>query len=255
MGGTPQHDYLSRLGFPKELVRTGYNVVDNDHFAKAANTARTQAEKLRKDLRLPNKFFFTACRFVEQKNLFRLVDAYARYHKDKSSRTWHLILVGDGPLRTKLEKKICDLGLSKSILLPGFIQYDALPKFYGLASAYILASTSETWGLVINEAMASGLPVLVSNRCGCAPDLVKEGSNGFTFDPLDVDGLARLLTEISTTPERLDSMGQSSTSTIAHCTPETFARNLMTVAEMAQTHSQPKTTWLDSIILKGLTHR
>jgi 1,2-diacylglycerol 3-alpha-glucosyltransferase len=56
----------------------------------------------------------------------------------------------------------------------------------GLASAFIQASTTEQWGLVVNEAMASGLPVLVSERCGCAPDLVKNGVNGYTFDPYDI---------------------------------------------------------------------
>ncbi len=68
-----------------------------------------------------------------------------------------------------------------AVYLPGFRQIDELPRFYAHANAAILAITKDTWKLVINEATASSLPVIVSNRCGCAQELVKEGRNGFTF--------------------------------------------------------------------------
>ncbi len=72
-------------------------------------------------------------------------------------------------------------------ILPGFKPYDELPVYYALANAFVHASTSEQWGLVVNEAIATGLPVIVSNRCGCAPELVN--GNGFTFDPTNEDEL------------------------------------------------------------------
>ena len=81
--------------------------------------------------------------------------------------------------------------------MPGFKQYDELPIYYGLAGAFIHASTTEQWGLVVNEAMAAGLPVIVSERCGCAPDLVENGRNGFTFDPYDVDALTHLMLKMA----------------------------------------------------------
>ena len=87
--------------------------------------------------------------------------------------------------------------LAGAVVLPGFQQYDELPAFYGLASAFVHASTTEQWGLVVNEAMAAGLPVIVSERCGCAPDLVEDGVNGFTFDPQDVEELAGLMRRVA----------------------------------------------------------
>src|SRR6185369_3826531 len=108
-----------------------------------------------------------------------LVQGYAKYRAKVGKSAWKLVLLGDGP--TNLIRLIADLELQDSVLLPGFKQYEELPTYYGLANAFVHASTSEPWGLVINEAVASGLPVIVSNRCGCAPELVN--GNGFTFDP------------------------------------------------------------------------
>ena len=107
------------------------------------------------------------------------------------------MILGDGHLRPQLTRRVEQLGIAEDVLLPGFKQYDELPAWYGLAGAFVLASTTEQWGLVVNEAMASGLPVLVSERCGCAPDLVEDGVNGFTFDPYDVEGLAGLMQRVA----------------------------------------------------------
>ena len=129
---------------------------------------------------------------MEKKNLPKLIEAYAEYRIRSESGSqkpevidskalWELVLLGDGPLKTDLRRLISDLRLNEHVHLPGFKQYEELPVYYGLAKAFVHASTTEQWGLVVNEAIASGLPVIVSNRCGCAPELVN--GNGFTFDP------------------------------------------------------------------------
>src|SRR6185369_15110785 len=92
--------------------------------------------------------------------------------------------------------------------------------------AFVLASTSETWGLVVNEAMASGLPVIVSRRCGCARDLVAEGRNGFTFDPFDVESLTRQLQRMAAPDTDRAAMSRASREIIAHWTPALWAQNL-----------------------------
>src|SRR5262249_59830905 len=106
-----------------------------------------------------------------------------RYRAAAGTAAWKLVLLGEGEQRAKLEGLRDALGLRNDVSMPGFKQYDELPAYYGLASAFVHTSTTEQWGLVVNEAMAAGLPVLVSERCGCGPDLVREGVNGFTFDP------------------------------------------------------------------------
>jgi 1,2-diacylglycerol 3-alpha-glucosyltransferase len=107
------------------------------------------------------------------------------------------VLLGDGPLKETLFHQVARMGLTDRVRFPGFKQYDELPIFYGLASAFIHASSSEQWGLVVNEAMASRLPVLVSERCGCAPDLVQNGVNGFTFDPFDIKNITDRMLQLS----------------------------------------------------------
>ena len=99
--------------------------------------------------------------------------------------------------RAEVEEAISRLSVEGSVHLVGAQSYGDVPAYYALAGAFVHASTTEQWGLVVNEAMASGLPVLVSNRCGCAPDLVQEGVNGFTFDPCNVEELAQLMLKIS----------------------------------------------------------
>src|SRR5207249_5035240 len=151
-------------------------------------------------------YFLASARFVEKKNLTSLIRAYAEY-RDRlkgigvtdpgyKGAPWDLVLLGDGPLRETLNAQLSTLNLHSHVHLPGFKQYDELPVYYALANAFVHASTTEQWGLVVNEAIASGLPVIVSERCGCVPELVQ--GNGFTFDPMDEHELASLLFRMAT---------------------------------------------------------
>ena len=122
---------------------------------------------------------------------------------------------------------IRDLHL-EHVRLPRFKQAQQLVDYYAHALGFIHSATNEAWGLVVNEAMACGLPVLVSRRCGCAWDLVKEGINGFTFDPHQVDEMARRMREVADlTPTARDQMGRASREVIAHFGPEAFADGLL----------------------------
>jgi glycosyltransferase involved in cell wall biosynthesis len=232
VAGTPHVGYLKSLGLPKEKIFTGYDVVDNQYFKRRANEAREQREELRAKYGLPKNYFLASARFIEKKNLSGLLQAYAKYHQKASlaaeacgTLPWKLVLLGDGPLRAELSGLVSALGLQSSVILPGFIQYEELPVYYGLAQAFMLAShTMEQWGLVVNEAMASGLPVLVSKACGCMADLVREGRNGFTFDPYDAEEIADLMLKIAgMTPEQRSEMGEVSREIISDWEPARFA--------------------------------
>ena len=171
----------------------------------------------------------------------------------KSAGTpWHLVLLGDGPLRPEIEALVAKLDLQNCVHLPGFRQYDQLPAYYGLAGAFVHASTTEQWGLVVNEAMASGLPVIVSNRCGCAADLVQEGVNGFTFDPHDAEQLAKLMLTISDPRFPTSDFGAASRRIIADWGPERFARGLQAAAECARQAGPARPGLLDQLILRLL---
>jgi glycosyltransferase involved in cell wall biosynthesis len=300
VGGTPHKDYIVQLGMPAERIFLGYDAVDNAYFAAGAAKWRKQPgeverqtlhgprkSEVRKKYGLPENYFLASARFVEKKNLPRLLQAYARYRElaqnsefrsQKSEfqvsgfsvstfTPWSLVLLGDGDLRSSLESQVSGLGLHEHVQMPGFKQYPDLPAYYGLANAFIHASTTEQWGLVVNEAMASGLPVLVSNRCGCAQDLVQEGVNGFTFDPYNVEQLAQLMLKLSTLdPEKgrgphgalrpqLSAFGSESHRIISQWGPERFARGLHDAAETALKSPASNASLMDRLILRLLMAR
>jgi len=141
------------------------------------------------------------------------------------------------------------------VRLVGGKGYGELPAFYAHASAFIHASTTEQWGLVVNEAMAAGLPVLVSNRCGCAADLVKDGENGSTFDPTNEEQMADLMLRISSDEERRKEMGRKSREIIANWGPARFASGLSSAIEAALSAPKKKTGLIDRVILWAITQR
>ena len=168
---------------------------------------------------------------------------------------WNLVLLGDGAQRSELEKLRSELGLADCVEMPGFKQYEELPSYYAHAGAFIHASTTEQWGLVVNEAMASSLPVLVSNRCGCAADLVREGENGWTFDPTNEEQIADLMLRIASDETRRKSMGLKSREIIAEWGPDRFASGVKSAVEAALAAPRKKAGLLDRLILKVLTSK
>jgi Glycosyltransferase len=243
VGGQRHVEYLVELGMPADRIFTGYDVVDNEYFRRTAQEVRGQTSDVRKPYGLPENYFLASARFVEKKNLPRLISGYAEYRRKSEVRNqksdicekrapWDLVLLGDGPLKADLRCLISDLRLSEHVHLPGFKQYHELPVYYALANAFVHASTSEQWGLVVNEAIASGLPVIVSNRCGCAPELVN--GNGFTFDPTNEQELtARLLKMASLSDQERKQLGDNSYRIAANFAPERFGEGLERAASVA----------------------
>jgi glycosyltransferase involved in cell wall biosynthesis len=251
-------DYLAQLGMPEERIANGYDVVDNSHFWNGARTAREAARDERERCRLPQHYFLCCSRFIEVKNLSRLIDAYRLYHRGAARRgkePWHLVLVGDGQQRGVVQEQIIDLDLTKFVMLTGYRSYRELPAYYGLADAFVLASVSEPWGLVVNEAMAAGLPVLVSERCGCAPDLVAQGRNGFTFDPYDVERLAALMTLIASEECNRAAMASMSRDIIAQWDLSRFVSGLDTAARVALDAPRKRPSSIDRVLLRRLAAR
>jgi glycosyltransferase involved in cell wall biosynthesis len=255
VAGKRHLEYLERLGMPNARVFCGYDVVDNTHFAIGAELARQRASIIRKRFGLPQHFFLASSRFVEKKNLFRLIEAYGQYWRINRAQAWNLVLLGDGPLKKDVMRYIKKWQLNDQVLLPGFRQYAELPSFYGLAGAFVHASTTEQWGLVVNEAMAAGLPVLVSERCGCTPELVREGQNGYIFDPFNVGRLAKLLVEISGDDVQRAIMSKESIRIISHWTPDMFGANLWLAVNKARDHFAVKPRWWLRLLLRGLSKR
>jgi len=234
VGGDPQRDYLVELGMQREFIALGFDVVDNSYFSQAAETVRADSQRLRAEVGLPIRYVLASARFVPVKSLLGLIEAFWRFRRLRPASPTHLVLLGDGPERTALEVKRAELGLNNAILLPGFKQYDQLPTYYSLADVFIHASRNEPWGLVVNEAMAAGLPVIVSKSCGCASNLVKDGENGFLVAHDNLDEIAERLVRVDDDPTLRARMGERSRRIIAEWGLQRFVAGVSEAAAIAQ---------------------
>jgi glycosyltransferase involved in cell wall biosynthesis len=242
--GRDHRMYLEGLGMKAERIFEGVDVVDNDFFWQGAEQARRDPASYRATLGLefPEPFFLASARLIERKNIDGLLRAYAQYrhhvkNAGKPCTLWRLVVLGDGTERTTLEEIVDSQGI-QGVSFPGFLQINKLPTYYGLASVFIHPAHRDQWGLVVNEAMAAGLPVLVSNGCGCASDLVCEGENGFTFDSNDVATLADLMIKVSSGKVDMEAMGVSSRNRIEGWGLKRFAQGLYGALQFALQRNQ-----------------
>lgn len=229
VGGESHRAYLETLGMPRSRIALGYNAVDNVAYAARAQASRRSPEGR---AGLPDRpYFLSVCRFAREKNLPSLVDAYARYRRAVGEGSaWDLVLCGGGPEADEVARAIARSGAGGSIHRPGFLQADRLSPWYAFASAFVLASRSEPWGLVVNEAAACGLPLLVSDRAGAAGTLVPDpvGTTGMRFDPTRVASIAGALQWMaSRTGEEREEMGRRAAEEVARWGPERFASGLI----------------------------
>lgn len=210
--GAPSARYLLTLGARPDQILTNRAAVVNDAVIRERfENALANATQARSERGFSPKNFVYVGRFSPEKNLPRLLTAFAAARRQARHGTdWGLLLQGDGPQRAELTGLAQRLGLHSVRVLPG-VPWHEVPATLALANALVLPSLSEPWGLVVNEAMTCGLPVLVSERCGCAEDLVREGENGFTFPPNDKTRLSDLLRAMMDAPEpSLRAMGETS---------------------------------------------
>jgi glycosyltransferase involved in cell wall biosynthesis len=254
VGGIPHVEYAQDLGMPRSHIFPGYDAVDNDYFRIHAALARANAASLRSELGLPERYFLCCSRLIEKKNVPRLVEAFARYRAAAGRADWDLVIAGPGST-TSIESLIASLGLDGAVHLVGAKGYQELPRYYGLAGAFILPSTMDQWGLVVNEAMAAGLPALVSNRCGCARDLVDEGRNGFTFDPFDIGAIADAMVRVASDSCDRAAMGAASQAIISKWAPERFAAGFEATAQAALAARQRRASVVDRLLLRALMLR
>lgn len=166
-------------------------------------------------------------RFIEKKNHLTVLAALSILVKEASAMVKPIVFIGAGELKNEIQTYIREHKLESYALLYDFIQYDELPHFYAYADALLLPSTSDQWGLVVNEAMAAGLPVSVSKACGCADDLVVEKENGTTFSP-DVSGILQTLRYLHTMDEsQRHAMGSTSVDIIKNYSLAAFTSGVI----------------------------
>ncbi|MGH7924671.1 MAG: glycosyltransferase family 4 protein [Candidatus Binatus sp.] len=214
--GRLNRDYYLHYGVEAGRIFPMPYAVDNEFFRAAAESARPNREALRAQLGLqPGRaVILFASKMQAHKRAADLLEAYARLSADGVAEPApYLVFAGDGQERAGLERRARALKWD-SIRLIGFRNQSELPALYDLCDVFVLPSEHEPWGLVVNEAMNAGKPVIVSDRVGAAPDLVEEGVNGFIYPARDVATLAGRLRQMIENPERRAAMGARTLETV-----------------------------------------
>lgn len=252
-----QADYIRLLGMNDQRIFRGYNVVDNDYFASAAHKARLSGEMPVVNGRpLPEswrgQYFLASNRFIDKKNLPSLLRAYARFRSGRSENPadWSLIMLGDGELRDQLRAQTTALGLDNHVHYPGFRQYNELPIFYAAAGAFVHVSKVEQWGLVVNEAMASGVPAIVSKRCGCSEVLLDDGVNGLVIDPNDDNSIYQALVTMAMPGVQARLAAKASTR-IAEWGPARFGTGMKEAVAAAVSFGAAKPSLRERLLLRA----
>ena len=215
--------YLDSLGVPsRKIAVSNAAVVDNQRIFQTYIS-----EKERIPAQNSNGLIFIYVgRLAAEKNLLTLLSAFRKCAAIPENRAWELHLVGEGPMREELEGYASSNQL-KGVRFIGGIPWHEVPAYLARADVLVLPSLSEPWGLVVNEAMVCGMPVVVSSNCGCAEDLVRPGQNGFVFDPNSETALAEAMSHYSANPAEIAAHGEFSRKLIADFTPRQAAASMV----------------------------
>ncbi len=226
--GKSSLEYVRSFGIPDNLVFTAPNAVANQIFQDQARKAITHTCFESQSRGLPSRYALFVGRLVREKGIFELLEAYENLDSKLKSELG-LVIVGDGPARKQIERRISD-GLHHSIKVAGFVHRDELAAYYALAEMLVFPTHTDTWGLVVNEAMACGLPVIASRAAGCVSDLVREGWNGFVIEPRNITQLTEAISRLSCNTELRLRMGKRSSELISEYSPEKCAAGMATAA-------------------------
>lgn len=171
-----QWDETGRFwGFDSDRIFYGIDVVDNAFW------------EIPSERTYQGQYFLTVGRLVQRKNFDGLIKAYKRLIEDKGDFIPDLVIIGEGPMKLKLQEIACD-----KVKILDFKSPEELRRFYQHSEMFILPSHLDTWGLVVNEAMASGALVAASNQCGCAESLVSS-TTGYVFESSNEDALCEIM--------------------------------------------------------------
>lgn len=220
--GQSSKDYMISLGAKTSKMLVNRNCVDNQLLEAIYKENYSKMRAQKPIMNLPKNNFIFVGRLIEFKNLHRLIQAFKIVQKNEE---WGLIILGDGELKSDLNEFALAQEV-KNITFLNAVNWQEVPVYLALGDVLVLPSYSEPWGLVVNEAMACGLPIVVSNKCGCASELVKESENGFTFNPENVHEIEKVLKKIMDKRIDLKKMGEVSKSIIQSYSPKNVAKEM-----------------------------
>ena len=213
--GKKSSDFIKSFGVNGRGIWQAPNAVDNDFFSSKAREYRLRADEEKERRGLPSKIILYVGRLVDSKGIGTLLEAFKGI---SNAPDIGIILVGEGKDKIKY-LNYCRKHRLKNVFFEGFKQQEELPLYYGIADLLVLPSYQEEWGLVLNEAAASGLPLIATNVSGGAHDLIEEEKNGFLVPPGDADLLGQKILILLNHPQLKASMGECSRRKVEQFSP------------------------------------
>lgn len=182
--GSLQYHYTRKLGVPKSEIHVCPLSINNEHFN--VNTIGK--------VNVYHDYFLTVSRLSLEKNIKGLIINYSNYVENGGSKK--LVIIGDGPLKPSIEQMVLKLNLMSKVSLLGWLSYEEIVGYYLNAYSFVLASNYEPWGVVINEAVASCLPLITSRECGSNMELSREYVNALYFSSEVKNSLSEQMLEM-----------------------------------------------------------
>jgi len=221
--------YVQSLGVPADRIILARNTVDNAWWAARAAEVDRIAIRSKWNVSSDARVALYCAKLQSWKRPGDLLEAFARANVPKS----HLVFAGDGPLHRELEERAALLGIANRVRFLGFVNQSGLPAVYAACDLLVLPSDYEPFGLVVNEAMNCGCPVVVSDRVGAKYDLVREGVTGSIFPCGNLDALASTLCSLLTDRTRLTQMSAAAKERMKSWTPEMNVESFVQAVELA----------------------
>jgi len=204
--GTKSRDFHITQGANPRKIFIAPNIIDNEFFIKQSAKFRKDRKKIKKNLAIQNKkIILYVGQLIKRKGVKYLIDAYEKLKKDKKDIC--LIIVGDGPEKNELEQRS---KRTEDIYFMGWVSEEEKIKYYSISDLFILPTLQDVWGLVINEAMCLGLPVISTYTAGASFDLIMQGKNGFVVEEANTEQLHLAMKKILSDEKLAKRMGKKS---------------------------------------------
>ena len=234
--GNAQKNYLVNLKAREDRIYIASNAVDSDFFTSQAQYYRQQKAVWKEKLGINGCVILYVGRLIDEKGIPELLEAFTKLSGNKQVT---LVIVGNGSQATEYHSYTQQLKLD-NVVFAGFQTQSALPQYYGIADIFVFPTKSDPWGLVLNEAMAAGLPIVCSDAAGAAPDLVVNGKNGYLVPVGDVEKLSEALQILVEDESLREKMGLHSSEIIADYTPQKMAQGLKKAIQRVSNAQNPK---------------
>lgn len=227
--GKYNKEYYKYYGVSEEKLVFTPHAVDNDRFRNIYNQIYFYKDEIKKELGLTvDSVIILFCGLlIDKKRPMDLLLSYEKIKKMCLGKNISLVYVGDGFLKGKMQNYIKEKQI-EDVVFAGFVNQSEITKYYSVADIFVLPSTiGETWGLVVNEAMNFGLPIIVSDMVGCSGDLVD--GNGFIFKTGDLDDLIKKLIVLIENKELREKMSRQSMEIIKNYSYEQIINGLLSI--------------------------